>query len=327
MKPLHKVILCFAIHALLPATSFGADRITAVYTSIAAAYAPLWIAKDKGIFEKYNFDARLVYMRGTVPTTAALANSEIEFVQSGASPFINYAARGGDVVLLGCLANKVIDYVLIVHPSISRIEQLRGKTVGISRAGDQTHQYVREILKRYGINIKDVRLVQTGLQPERVAALRQGLVVASILNRPNNLVLEQEGFKRLLDIEDLKIPAGVRCLITTRKLVKSRPALAENFMMAWLESIRFILTQKRETKQIIGKYTLNSDDVQLEEAWRSLSSQTEIPPYVSISQLQGQVSMLAEDQAELNRFDAKSMVDNSVLKKLDDSGWIKKLFR
>ena len=56
-------------------------------------------------------------------------------------------------------------------------------------------------------------------------------------------------------------------------------------------------------------------------------AQTEIPPYVSVSQLQGQVGMLAEDQPELSRFDAKSMVDNSVLKKLEDSGWIKRLFR
>ena len=90
--------------------------------------------------------------------------------------------------------------------------------------------------------------------------------------------------------------------------------------------VRFILNQKRETKQIIGKYTQNADDVQLEEAWRSLSTQTEIPPYVSVSQLQGQTAMLAEDQPELNRFDAKTMVDNSVIKRLDDSGWIKKLF-
>jgi NitT/TauT family transport system substrate-binding protein len=304
----------------------SAERLTAVYTSIAAAYAPFWVAKDKGIFDKYNLDARLVYMRSTVPTTAALANGDIEFIQSGAAPFINYAARGGDVLLLGCLANKVIDYVFIAHPSIGRMEQLRGRTIGISRAGDQTYYYVRDILKRYGIGLKDVRLVQTGLQPERVAALRQGLVAASILNRPNNLVLEQEGYRRLLDIEDLKLPAGVRCLITTRKLMKARPGLAENFVMSWLESIQFILKQKRETKQIIGKYTQNADDVQLEEAWRSLSTQTEIPPYVSVSQLQGQAAMLAEDQPELNRFDAKKMVDNSVIKKLDDSGWIKKLF-
>jgi len=326
LKTLLKFLLFSSFSFLAASPAIAADRITAAYTSIAAAYAPFWVAKDKGIFDKYNLDTRLVYMRGTVPTTAALANNDIEFVQSGAAPFINYAARGGDVVLLGCLANKVIDYVFIAHPSISRIEQLRGKTIGISRPGDQTYYYVRDILKRYGIGIKDVRLVQTGLQPERVAALRQGLVVASILNRPSNLVLEQEGFKRLLDIEDLKIPAGVRCLITTRKLLKARPALVDNFTMAWLESLRFILTQKRETKQIIGKYTQNADDVQLEEAWHSLSTQTEIPPYVSVTQLQGQANMLAEDQPELSRFDAKSMVDNSVLKKLEDSGWIKKLF-
>ena len=326
MKYFIKLWLCGSVIFAFPGFLPAADRVTAVYTSIAAAYAPFWVAKDKHIFDKYNLDASLVYMRGTVPTIAALANGDIEFVQSGAAPFINFAARGGDVVLLGCLANKVIDYVFIAHPSISRIEQLRGKTIAISRPGDQTYYYVRDILKRYGISLKEVRLVQTGLQPERVAALRQGLVLASILNRPNNLVLEQEGYKRLLDIEDLKLPAGVRCLITTRKLLKSRPATAENFAMAWLESIRFILTQKKETKQIISKYTRNTDDLHLEEAWQSLSAQTEIPPYVSISQLQGQVSALAEDQPDLSRFDARSMVDNSLLRRLDDSGWMKKLF-
>jgi NitT/TauT family transport system substrate-binding protein len=327
MKSLATLIIASASFLFFHPLALATERITAVYTSIAAAYAPFWVAKDKGIFDKYNLDTSLVYMRGTVPTIAALANNDIEFVQSGAAPFINYAARGGDVVLLGCLANKVIDYVLVAHPSISRIEQLRGKTIAISRPGDQTYYYVRDILKRYGISLKEVRLVQTGLQPERVAALKQGIVMASILNRPNNLVLEQEGYKRLLDIEDLKLPAGVRCLITTRKLLKSRPATAEKFAMAWLESIRFILTQKKETKQIISKYTRNTEEVHLEEAWQSLSAQTEVPPYVSVSQLQGQVTTLAEDQPDLNRFDAKTMVDNSVIKKLEDSGWTKKLFR
>ena len=327
MKNFAKPFIVSIALLLLPGVTRAAERITAAYTSIAAAYAPFWVAKDKGIFDKYNFDVRMVYMRGTVPTLAALANSELDFVQSGASPFIPYAARGGDVALLGCLANKVIDYVLIAHPSITRIEQLRGKPIGISRVGDQTHHYVREILKRYGISLKDVRLVQTGLQPERVAALRQGLTVASILNRPNNLPLEQEGYKRLLDIEDLKLPAGVRCLITTRKIIKAKTAMVDNFVMAWLESVRFILTQKRETKQVISKYTLNTDDVHLEDAWNTLATQTEIPPYASVSQLQGQANMMAEDQPELARFDAKQIVDNSVIKKLEDSGWIKKLFR
>lgn len=319
--------LFFLTVAAAPSSpALAVERVTAAYTSIAAAYAPFWVAKDKGIFDKHHFDVNLIYMRGTVPTLAALANGELDFVQSGASPFIPYAARGGDVVLLGCLANKVIDYVLIAQPSITRIEQLRGKNIGISRVGDQTHHYVREILKRYGITLKDVRLVQTGLQPERVAALRQGLTNASILNRPNNLPLEKEGYKRLLDIEDLNIPAGVRCLITTRKIIKAKPAMVDNFVMAWLESIRYIFTQKRDAKQIISKYTRNTNDVDLEEAWNTLATQTDVPPYASVTQLQGQTNMMAEDQPDLAKFDAKTMVDNSVIKKLEDAGWTKKLF-
>lgn len=139
MKTLFLSLTCSIVVSLCPSSIYAAERITAAYTSIAAAYAPFWVAKDKGIFDKYNFDARLIYMRGTVPTLAALANGELDFVQSGASPFIPYAAKGGDVVLLGCRANKVIDYVLIAHPSITTIEQLRGKPIGISRVGDQTH--------------------------------------------------------------------------------------------------------------------------------------------------------------------------------------------
>ncbi|MBM4261218.1 MAG: hypothetical protein FJ145_07215 [Deltaproteobacteria bacterium] len=96
--------------------------------------------------------------------------------------------------------------------------------------------------------------------------------------------------------------------------------------MAWLESIRFIFTQKRGAKQIVSKYTRNTNDVDLEEAWNTLATQTDVPPYVSITQLEGQTNMMAEDQPDLAKFEAKTMVDKSVIKKLEDSGWTKKLF-
>ncbi len=312
---------------LSPLHSQAAERITAVYTSITGAYAPLWVGKEKKLFDKYGIEASVVYVRGTIPTSAALANGEIDFIQAGASTYIPYAAKGGDVVLLGCLSNIVLDYVLLVHPSIRRVEELRGKPVGISRAGDQTFYYIREILKRNGMGIKDVRFVQTGQQPERMAALRHGLVVATILNTPNNLALEQEGFRRLLEMEEMKIPAGVRCLITTRKFLRQRPVAAENFAKGWLHSVRFIQTQKKETMAIIGRYTNNSSAEQLQDAWQSLTYKTEIPPYVSVQKLQEQIQMLAEDQPEIRKLEASKMVDNSVLKKLDVSGWIKGLFQ
>ena len=74
VKRIFKLFLVLSLCTFSQSTAVAADRITAVYTSIAAAYAPFWVAKDKGFFDKYNLDTRLIYMRGTIPTTAALAN-------------------------------------------------------------------------------------------------------------------------------------------------------------------------------------------------------------------------------------------------------------
>ncbi len=316
--------LAAALVAAAPGAA--AEKVTAVYTSISGGYAPLWVGKEQKIFEKYGLDASVVYVRGTVAASAALATGDIEFIQAGASTYIPYAANGGDVVLLGCLSNIVLDYVVLSHPSIRRLEELRGKTVGISRPGDQPYYYMREIFKRSGIAPKDVRFVQTGQQPERMEALRRGVVASTILNTPNNLALEKEGFRRLVDIEEQKIPAGVRCLITTRKVLRARPALVDGFARGWLHSVRFIQTHKKEAMAIIGKYTRNSDPEQLEDAWKSLTYKTEIPPYVSPARLKEQIQMLAEDQPEIKKLEAEKMIENGVLKKLADSGWIKELF-
>jgi NitT/TauT family transport system substrate-binding protein len=312
---------------LIAAPCFAAEKTTAVYTSISGGYAPLWVAKEAKLFEKYNLDAGVVYMRGTVTTSAALVTGDIDFIHAGASTYIPYAANGGDVVLLGCLSNIVLDYVVLSHPSIKSVQELRGKTVGISRPGDQPYYYMREVLKRSGVPVKDVRFVQTGQQPERMEALRRGVVPATILNTPNNLALEKEGYRRLVDIEQLKVPALVRCLITTRKIIAAKPAVVDNMARAWLHSVRYIQTHKKEAMAIIGKYTRNSDAEQLEDAWRSLTFKTEVPPYVSAPKLQEQIQMLAEDQPEIKKLDASRMIESGVLKKLDESGWIKKLFQ
>jgi len=72
MKNILQLVIYSIAFALPGSTTSAAERITAAYTSIAAAYAPFWVAKDKGIFDKYSFDAHLIYMRGTVPTLPAL---------------------------------------------------------------------------------------------------------------------------------------------------------------------------------------------------------------------------------------------------------------
>ena len=129
------MIVLLALLLLFPLDSSAAERVTAVYTSITGAYAPLWVGRDKKLFDKYGIEANAVYMRGTIPTTAALANGEIDFIQAGASTYIPYAAKGGDVVILGCLANIVLDYVLLVHPRSGAWKNYEGNPWALAARG------------------------------------------------------------------------------------------------------------------------------------------------------------------------------------------------
>jgi len=254
---------------LSPLSTAAADRITAVYTSIAAAYAPFWVAKDKGIFDKYNLDARWLYMRGTVPTTAALANRDIEFVQSGAAPFNNYAARGGDVVLLGCLANKVIDYVLIAHPSISRIEQLRGKTIGISSFGSDTDLSMKMYAATGKLDPeKDIKRIVAGSTSTRLQGLKAGSLDATTLSPPFNIYAEQMGLRVLAYVGDfLEFPQSG--FTVSDATLKTKRELIKKLLRGTLRSLQFTLKNRAETARFIAKdYKLQ--DAVAEKVYASL---------------------------------------------------------
>jgi ABC-type nitrate/sulfonate/bicarbonate transport system substrate-binding protein len=91
-----KTILGYLLLALwlgpFPA-AYSLEKVSAVYTSISGGYAPLWVGKEKQAFEQYGLDVRLIYMRGTIPTSAALANGEIEFIPAGALRVSGAASR------------------------------------------------------------------------------------------------------------------------------------------------------------------------------------------------------------------------------------------
>jgi hypothetical protein len=173
------------------------------------------------------------------------------------------------------------------------------------------------VLRKNSIRISDVQLVQAGQQPERMAALRNGMVMATLLTTPTNFILEKEGFRRLLELEETKISAGVRCLITTRKILQQRPAMVENFAKGWLHSVRLIQTRKKEsmmssgstnngnlsTRKMLGEASLISRKSRLPCLRRGFKSRF----------------MLAEDQSEIRKLEASRMIENSILKKLDDS--------
>src|SRR5258705_1834686 len=124
--------LCFAIAlAMTPLDTQAQDKkldsFTISYASVSGTRAPLWIAKDLGLFEKYGLDGNLIYIASGVTSVNALLGGSVDIIAASGSSAVGAAARGAPLVIVASLGH--ISYKLIAHPSIKSVQELRGKII------------------------------------------------------------------------------------------------------------------------------------------------------------------------------------------------------
>ena len=98
---------------------------------MGAAYAPLWIAKERGFFDGHGINAELVLLRGGVLAIQALVGAEVSFIYAGGAPAVDAALGGADVVML---ANPITDagQSLVTRKEIKSLKELKGKTIAVN---------------------------------------------------------------------------------------------------------------------------------------------------------------------------------------------------
>jgi len=194
-----------AIFSLFAGTVQAADKLRVSNCYIGGGILPLWMAKDAGFFQREGLDVEQISIQGN-PSTAALIAGEIDLLYCIPHNVIGAIANGAELLFIASIYNRM-QYRIIAAPGIDKIEQLKGKVLGVARIHDVAHFYVRLAFKRFGMNAdQEIRLLAVGGQNDRVMALKNGRVAATILNPANAMVMEKDGFKTILDIESLNFP-------------------------------------------------------------------------------------------------------------------------
>jgi NitT/TauT family transport system substrate-binding protein len=132
--------------------------------------APLWITQERGFFRKYGLDVQLVFIESGSTAVQSLISNEVAFAQMAGPAVLQSRLRGSDVVLIAGSLNTMV-YQLMVDKDITRPDQLKGKTIAVSRFGSSSDFATRYALDRFGlIPEKDVTILEIGSQPARFAA-------------------------------------------------------------------------------------------------------------------------------------------------------------
>src|SRR6185436_5283236 len=164
-----KVLLLLCV--LLAGTAHAQElkKIKIGYPAISYNQIHIWIAKDAGIYRKYGLDAEVIFFRGGQMATQALVAGDPPIVNIGT--VVQAGLQGHDVVLIAS-SESSYNYSIFSRPGISKVEQLKGKRLGVSGFGSASHNASLILLKKFNLEVnKDVTLVVAGPTMERLSAV------------------------------------------------------------------------------------------------------------------------------------------------------------
>jgi NitT/TauT family transport system substrate-binding protein len=317
-------VFCF-----LSPPAAGADRIRVGLSSFTPINAALWIAEDKGLFKKHGIESEVVLMGGaSAGGVSSLIAGDVQFLGGGGGGVINAALSGADVIMIGSIVNKGVQRVM-ARSDLRRPEDLRGKKVGVTRFGAASHLVLLIMLRGWNMNPSDVQMIQVGSSPAMMAALEKGGIDAAVLTEPTFFFAEDQGYRTLADLADMDIYYLHSMIDTTRAYLRVNRDLALRFMKGYVEGIAYFKKNKKESLDVLAK-NLRTAPGQTKYLERShvlyTSGYFENAPYVSLKGVTTLLDFYAKENPKARSANPQTFFDNSLVKELDDSGFIKKLY-
>ena len=288
------------------------------YSAISGSFAPLWVGFDQGLFSKYGIDLKMAYIQGNRVMLSALTAGEIQLYQGGAEGLIRLVSGGGDGIFVGTQYNFVGHYVLMTDPSITRVEELRGKRIALDPTSP-TYGYMLKVLEQVGLKKEDVSFVQFGTagQPERAMAVLRKQAAATILTAPNTYAAEKQGLRKFSVIRDLGIRQLITVTATTKKYLREKRDAVDAFLRGYIEALAYVKAQKDVTMKVIAKYTRQHDPEVLAKFYDDLVPDLPRIPYVDEVSLRATIEAMQAQGPPLPKVDAKALYDNSLLKSIE----------
>jgi ABC-type nitrate/sulfonate/bicarbonate transport system substrate-binding protein len=321
----------FVLLAMLALTprSEAQDKISMGLSSVSALHTATWVAQERGLFRKHNIDAEIIVtgQGGTAGIAALLAN-DIQMVSSAGDLLAAAALRGGDTVMVAGVVNKGLQRILTV-PDIKTPADLKGKRVGVTRIGAVSHVVLLMMLQRWKMSVNDVQVMQVGSSPNMLVSLDKKGIEAAVLTIPSMFVAEDHGYRVLLDMADTDIYYLHTMIGTTRNYIKNNRDKVSRFLKGYLEGLAFVKQNRKESIEIVKKKLRIGAEQErnLERSIELLSAKYyEQVPYSSLRGVETVLGFIEKDNPKAKGADPKSFVDDSLLREIEQSGFVRKLY-
>lgn len=302
-----------------PAAAQELKKIKIGYPAISYNQIHIWIAKDAGLFRKHGLDTEIVFFRGGQMATQALVAGDPPIVNIGT--VVQAGLQGHDVVLIASSENSY-HYSVVAKPATAKVEQLKGKRLGVSGFGSASHNAALILLKKFNLEPnKDVALVVAGPTSDRLSAVEAGRIDATLLTPSELPRARKQGLVDIYDLADMGIEVQGNGFATSRSFIKSQRDTVVGALKGYVEAIYYIHRNRDEARKIIAKYLRLADAEVLDATYSAFVKTVAKRPTPTLKGIQFMLDELAAKMPNAKTAKPEQFVDLSLLQQLDKEGF------
>ena len=179
---------------------------------------------------------------------------------------------------------------------------------------------------------EDFQLIQLDSSPAMFASLEKGGCDAAVLTMPSFFVAEERGFRTLADPADMDIYYLQNTVDSTRSYLRANRSQAVRFVKGLIEGIAYFKKYKKESLDVLQKkLRIQSSQEKniryLEASYNLLATKYyNQVPYATPKAIETSLEFIAAEDPKAKNADAKLFVDDSIVREIETSGFIKQLY-
>ncbi len=302
----------------------GLTRVMSGYSAISGPHAVLWVARETGLFEKNGLKTDVAYIRSGSTMAQALLAGELQIAQSGGPAVLAAAVGGADFVLVAVALNTT---PIVIMGTVSRMEELKGKGIGVTRYGSNTDISARFALKKFGLQPdKDVALVQLEDYPGIMGGIQSGRIAAGALADPFTDHAKKLGYKEIADIASLGLEFPFVTLTAKKSYLRDHPDVAQRFVRAYTEAIALYKNNRELAMKVTQKYTGIKDPSILASTVNFYAPKLSRVPYPTVGGIRFVLEQITAQNPKAKNFSPETFMDVRFVKQLEESGFIESLY-
>ncbi len=311
---------------LSPTVAFtqGLTRIASGYSAISGPHAVLWIAREAGLFEKNGLKAEVAYIRSGSTMAQALLAGELQIAQTGGPGVLAAAVGGADFVIVAVALNTT---PIVIMGTVSRMEELKGKAIGVTRYGSNTDISARFAIRKFGLQPdKDVALVQLEDYPGIMGGIQSGRIAAGALADPFTDHAKKLGYKEIADIASLGLEFPFVTLTARKTYLRDHPDVVQRFIRAYTEAIALYKNNRELAMKVTQKYTGIKDPAILSSTVNFYAPKLSRAPYPTVGSIRFVLEQIAAQNPKAKNANPETFMDVTFVKQLEESGFIQGLY-